>query len=73
MKNKGNRTHSRAKDHRTCLPCPLMDQYHVNGMSARLFARLLSFLSAVQNPQCNTEGSRQLIAFLFHLNSCSSG
>ena len=25
MKNKGNRTHSRAKDHRTCLPCPLID------------------------------------------------
>ena len=25
MKNKGNRTHSRAKDHPTCLPCPLID------------------------------------------------
>ena len=58
MKNKGNLTHSRAKDHLTSLPCSLINYNIMLLESGRLFARLLSFLSAVQDAQCITEGSR---------------
>ena len=73
MKNKGNRTHSRAKDHRTCLPCPLID-YNIMLLEwARAYLLGDLVLSAVQDALCNTEGSRWLITNLFHLNSCPSG
>ena len=53
MKNKGNRTHSRAKDHRTCLPCPLID-YNIMLLEwARTY--LLGYLVF----KCSTECSVQ--------------
>ena len=42
--NKGYRARSRAKDHRVCLPHPLIEkQYHVLGARSHLFACLREF------------------------------
>ena len=51
MKNKSNRTHSRAEDHRTSLPCPLID-YNIMLLEwARAY--LLGYLVFKYNTECS--------------------